>query len=210
MVFIKNLDEILSKEYLLKVVWDDFGLTPSNHNLYSSISELRKAIANLGVDEKLITTIPKVGFQFNATVEFSSVESNIESQVNLKKGKNTNKERIIGYLTTTILTVLSTFLLYYIFNIINQKKITFKNEVPEAIEKINKCSIYSLDKINLEKKQDVIKKINTKINARDKCMSIEFDTYYSGKSSTDDKFYLGGCAKKNNDQHIHCFNIRYN
>ncbi|WP_421081956.1 winged helix-turn-helix domain-containing protein, partial [Serratia fonticola] len=49
MELIKNAGNDLSRDYLLKHTWEDFGLTPSNNNLYSAVSELRRAIASLGI-----------------------------------------------------------------------------------------------------------------------------------------------------------------
>ncbi|MFI8416991.1 transcriptional regulator [Serratia sp. NPDC078593] len=69
MELIKNSNSCLSREYMLKHVWEDFGLTPSNNNLYAAVSEIRKAFSALGMTEKVITTIPKTGFEFNCSIE---------------------------------------------------------------------------------------------------------------------------------------------
>ncbi|MFB5174314.1 winged helix-turn-helix domain-containing protein [Erwinia amylovora] len=69
--------EIITREDLIKKVWEDHDLTPSGSNLSNHISLLRKAFSQLAVTEIMITTIPKVGFRLDAVV---SVEKSIHRQ----------------------------------------------------------------------------------------------------------------------------------
>lgn len=60
--------EIMTREDLIKRVWEDHGLTPSGSNLSNHISILRKAFLQLRATENMIITIPKVGFRLKAVV----------------------------------------------------------------------------------------------------------------------------------------------
>lgn len=60
--------EIITRDHLIKKVWEDHDLTPSGSNLSNHISLLRKALLQLEVTEPIILTIPKVGFRLEAVV----------------------------------------------------------------------------------------------------------------------------------------------
>lgn len=64
-LFIKNNRKLLLREQLLNDVWVDYGLKASNNNLNNYVSGLRKALAQCGAEE-IIVTYPRQGFQFNA------------------------------------------------------------------------------------------------------------------------------------------------
>ncbi len=61
-----NLD--LSREDLIKRVWEDYGFSPSNASLNNHISELRKAFDSLGANKDIIITVPRLGFRMEAEI----------------------------------------------------------------------------------------------------------------------------------------------
>lgn len=67
LLFVKNENKVLSREFLLSQVWGSYGQIESGNNLNNALSQLRKALAELGEDEVLIT-LPKQGIQFQAGV----------------------------------------------------------------------------------------------------------------------------------------------
>lgn len=69
LTLIQNVNDIASRDFLLKKVWEDYGYTPSNNNLYMAISELRKALSSLGEEREILVTIPKIGLKFAAEVD---------------------------------------------------------------------------------------------------------------------------------------------
>ncbi|MBN5246988.1 winged helix-turn-helix domain-containing protein, partial [Serratia ureilytica] len=66
---IKYKGKTVTREALLKNVWEDYGFSGSNSNLNSYISEIRKAFIQLGYSEKIIITIPKQGIKLEANIE---------------------------------------------------------------------------------------------------------------------------------------------
>jgi DNA-binding winged helix-turn-helix (wHTH) protein len=61
--------EVVNREVIFKKVWDDFGMVSSNNNLNHCISKLRRILRNLGMEEEIITTVPKMGFLFQEEIE---------------------------------------------------------------------------------------------------------------------------------------------
>lgn len=60
--------EVINREVIFKKVWDDFGMVSSNNNLNHCISKLRRILRNLGLEEEVITTVPKMGFMFHQQI----------------------------------------------------------------------------------------------------------------------------------------------
>ncbi len=60
--------EVINREVIFKKVWDDFGMVSSNNNLNHCISKLRRLLRNLGMEDEVITTVPKMGFMFHQQV----------------------------------------------------------------------------------------------------------------------------------------------
>lgn len=82
LTLIQNANDIASRDFLLKKVWEDYGYTPSNNNLYMAISELRKALSSLGEEREILVTIPRIGLKFEADVDV--LERNEKNEKNIK------------------------------------------------------------------------------------------------------------------------------
>lgn len=57
--------QTVSRDTLFQNVWDRHGLVSSNSNLNHYISQLRKSLISFGLSDKVIVTVPKVGFRFS-------------------------------------------------------------------------------------------------------------------------------------------------
>jgi len=66
----QNQRVVVSKEQLMRVVWPDTFVT--DHALTRCISELRRALEDDPKEPSFIETIPKRGYRFIATVDFTS------------------------------------------------------------------------------------------------------------------------------------------
>ncbi|WP_145520149.1 winged helix-turn-helix domain-containing protein [Yersinia mollaretii] len=67
LLLIKNNGAPLSRDTILSELWEKRGLTASSNNLNNYVSMLRKALAQCGCPN-LIVTIPKHGFLFEADI----------------------------------------------------------------------------------------------------------------------------------------------
>lgn len=59
---LENADKMVGREELLNNIWDKYGLEPSNNSVNQYISLIRKSLSELGCEEEIIKTIPRVGF----------------------------------------------------------------------------------------------------------------------------------------------------
>ena len=64
---------IITRDEVLKKIWDDNGLVSSNSNLNQYLSLLRKIFRQYGI-ENIIVTIPKGRLELNSTINFELID----------------------------------------------------------------------------------------------------------------------------------------
>lgn len=69
LLLLSHQGEVVNREVIFKKVWDDFGMVSSNNNLNHCISKLRRILRNLGLEDEIITTVPKIGFLFQEEIQ---------------------------------------------------------------------------------------------------------------------------------------------
>lgn len=168
-VLVQNNGETLTRTWLLKVVWEDYGFTGSNSNLNNYLSELRKAINMLDPTLDIIITTPKVGIKLEANITFTALEDkennspdatndndyhhvgneltgSEKSHSSIKDGKflkNKNGEKRMHGILICIATLMMIITLLVLIKGM-QKKIVLKNEPLTLIYETEKCRLYYL------------------------------------------------------------------
>lgn len=59
----------VSQKFLFNQVWEKKGAVVSTNTLYQSIASIRKGLKAVGLEDEIIRTLPKHGFQCNASVQ---------------------------------------------------------------------------------------------------------------------------------------------
>ncbi|MCW9429715.1 winged helix-turn-helix domain-containing protein, partial [Klebsiella pneumoniae] len=155
---IKNNKNEMTRETLIKHVWEDYGFSPSSATLSNHISELRKAFEALGINKDILITVPRVGFKMEAEIHpetknkeldtstdgFGKNDITEDSAVQKKMIKKTveaygKKElhRVLKPILTLIFILLS---IITIITILTRER----NEEPKPLGTMNKCKIYAL------------------------------------------------------------------
>ncbi|CAI0799218.1 DNA-binding transcriptional activator CadC [Serratia entomophila] len=207
MEFIQHGDAVLSREHLLKNVWENFGLTPSNNNLYSATSELRRAFISLGENEKLIVTIHKVGFQLatNVTlIESDFIESEGVEQKKENKNKAINNSRVYFIFTVLLLSLSAMSLTYFKWD----KKIKMKEYTAPVIEKVGKCNVYALGNLIKTTKEQVLENISIHTDIINSCKSQRYDIFYAVNENMSNYILIGHCEVNKNNNHENCVTTR--
>lgn len=75
LLLIMHHGEAVGREVIFKKVWDDYGMVSGNNNLNQCVSKLRRVIKNLGIEEEVIATVPKVGFMLRYEIIVESCEA---------------------------------------------------------------------------------------------------------------------------------------
>ncbi len=198
MEFIKNGDAILSKDYLLKAVWQDFGLTPSSHNVYSAMSELRRSFSNIGEVEPVIKTIPKVGFKFMQKVRQFREETEESREL-----KTEEREKRIFVIPMMLFFSMLTLLASYVAAESQRKTLNFTDQKTKKISTIDNCSIYSFGYIYPSK--DKIAMITEGIlRENDKCRNGTYDIFYAELNNKGNYTFMSSCEKSKTGSHKNC------
>lgn len=64
-VLLKNKGEIVTKETLLKEVWEKNGVIVTETSIRQTLSQIRKSFAKLNISEELIYTLPRQGYKIS-------------------------------------------------------------------------------------------------------------------------------------------------
>jgi DNA-binding winged helix-turn-helix (wHTH) protein len=216
--FIKNYRIDLSRDALLKNVWEDYGLPPSNASLNNCISELRKAFVNLGIETSIIITLPKIGFKMEASVH-PTPEQKTNAKTKGEEEPNFIEEIPTGNFPIVVanrpqkkLMLLYLLALLGVFGIIGTTLLFWMPSTQVKLIGIYKeCNIYSIDNetpIDAELKAKQIiesKKLN--------CNQTSQDIFYTEERPDNDLFkitFLAACKKKeigNSYQHCKTFKV---
>ena len=65
---------VITREAIFLKLWSQYGNTPSNSSLNTYVSQIRKSFMNLGEENDVIITIPKMGFLFNPDLKIISAQ----------------------------------------------------------------------------------------------------------------------------------------
>lgn len=224
--FIQSNGVSISRDNLLERVWLAYGYSASNAGLNNYISELRKAFAALGCHQELITTLPKLGFKFEAEIDLLDAvmdtpegSQSPEEPLTLKdidESEETSTEMLPASNVDASphrkkLYALSGFILFIVvigFTILlinRQKSYDIKK-----IARIEQCELYVLDKTPLV--DNFFETISAKLKQEAvDCKKIPSDVFYHedriGKNIVRADL-ISVCSKVNNNRYDSCFNIK--
>lgn len=202
-VLIKNVNVVVSRGDLLKNVWEDYGYTPSNNNLYMAISELRKAFSSLGSETDFLTTVPKIGLKLVAIIDILDNSNHIDENLEVETSEVLIKKTPITQLgKAKMLLALVLIISSFIFYIIKQKNpLPIIDSQDAYVFRYGTCDVFShtlsLGKIsNIEAfKKDIIDKLNKYgIFCRDLKMTVYFQYIFGGPGPSNGVF-IGVCTQ---------------
>lgn len=203
---VKRSPEIVSREFLLKSVWEDYGYTPSYNNLYMAVSELRKSFSILGEVNDVIITVPKSGLRFDATIDIlernnlapeEEVYSTLDPEntvISLADGESVNSRNLIpeeldpirpikyspSFLlakTLFLFFILLIGVMVYFWN--KQTPFVVTTSQDKIFFKKGVCDIYLIDAIdgyNVQKVKDQINSVMKKYDVD--CYAIKKNIYF--------------------------------
>lgn len=236
---INKSGEIITRDELLKNVWEDYGFAGSNNNLSHYISHLRKALLSLNSGMNIITTVPKIGFRLDAKIdvvlvsdEEKAVETSeiIEDKGNHEEGNEANNEDIedvedadvdatkrkyrrklsTGVLIAMAIVAIPLTLVYKQRQDINNR---FRAEPNSYLYQEGKCHVYLLEDKNIYSRDEIESFAKSDI-AKEKinCDDGEKHIFYKknwSASKIDKATFIGVCYIKDNGNN-NCITLREN
>lgn len=90
--------DVVSREDIFAQVFDPFGVNVTDNNLNQHVSQIRKTLSHLGLEEQIIVTVPRVGFMVPAGVSIIITE-NAPIQNKLKENVVLFPQQLLSRLT---------------------------------------------------------------------------------------------------------------
>lgn len=207
-----NPDDVLSRPYLLKTVWEDHCYSSSDASLNNNISLLRKNLSAVSGAEIELKTIPKIGFQLNATIEILDISNELNTveiymddndiEAFPSKDRNRNDTQFIIFTIITAVIVAS-----MIFVLQKQSDFKFAKKETISAELLGKCDTYSLAKTGTN--------FNVVLDKypflKDKCEEKTASIYYDFSDLTKDRtknLFVAICYHSNYSGYHQCENIK--
>lgn len=220
---IKNNKTELTREILLKHVWEDFGFSPSGATLSNHISELRKAFEALGMSKDILITVPRIGFKLDAEIhpetkppkelasaehielqpssQPTAVDNVVAAGVNTSSKKPLRRMKILALSLLFVLCVTAAAAAWVTLS---------KNEQPALIGILDKCHIYTLN----EGKHDPVQSEHARkmlANEGIDCAQTDLDIYYMEARPTNEFLkvhFMSVCTKNNDTNYKNCNNFK--
>lgn len=134
--------EVVHRDEILSHVWDAHGLRSSNNSLNKYISDLRNIFRNMGHNEDIIITVPRIGFMFSADIsveKHSSEKPQSHSPAPPVVGKPANKSR------RTTIAISAGLVLFALLLVLRESGVSnnLNGQKTWPIGSINSCNVFA-------------------------------------------------------------------
>ncbi|MDS1916211.1 winged helix-turn-helix domain-containing protein [Enterobacter asburiae] len=212
---IKHPNRVLPRAMLLKRVWEDNGYAASDASLNNNISVLRKYFSSLSEVEIDLRTVPKIGFQLNATVIEQQDEvpekehkvmhaTSIQDNTSLAEKKPDCMKRRL--LPTFIITLIILFAVM-LYTLKGESELAVSQKQIHQMPNFQKCEIFSLSTENITF-ESVIKAFPL---IQQQCSNKSGKVFYDFSSLSKDRtknLFVSICLKNDKSGYTKCENLK--
>lgn len=208
----------ITREDLLKSVWEDHGLRPSGSNLSNHISFLRKTFSQLGINENIIITVPKKGFRLEAEISLTRREPARNNNVIIRFSKIINiifsllqrrKNLTLTIKRSLLACLVAVFFILLFFTV---KNYPFSAKMRKA-DFIGTCQIIDLSEESHSFREEKIKSLTLfikeqKIDCRRRHSTIHFKfvNFFPRKDFDQKVIFITQCYQSSHQKLTHCEN----
>ncbi|WP_058910663.1 winged helix-turn-helix domain-containing protein [Entomohabitans teleogrylli] len=227
MELVKNSGKDLSREYLLDKVWEDYGYRSSDGNLNNTISQLRKSFVALGLSKKIVVTLPKIGFRFEAPVsrlEDENIEPDGRSEKTAAAPDIDNECRAAapaecaappnvsgepGRRRLMYLTLMMVFIGLVGYLGYSTARQTRLHTAPQPLFKIEQCNIIPMVPVDDERIAHVVDQVKKFIVRQEiACARKEYDIFFRmSDSQFESRYMFSVCRQKSAAGYVNCHNV---
>lgn len=216
-LFFQEQGKVLTREKILNSIWENYGLEPSNNSLNQYVSKIRKTMADLGLPDDTICTLPKVGFTFSneivlvaENVTYTSLNDVPDNRtVPLVEKRVFTFRRLIAVIFLPIFIAIP-FLTESITDTIHHRQMAIS---PVLLGKVGSCTVYSLmmGRNGLHPKTPAL--VQHYINENSITCGKDSVVYISASNSAlnlqGGRLLLTTCKKDNNEELVSCLDYPY-
>jgi len=153
---LEHRGEVVSRDEILRQVWDAYGLRSSNNSLNKYISDLRQVFRNMECSEEIIITVPKIGFMLSGDCEVVKHASTHEPQDTpspVDESKPRKKRRFFFMTMGVILFILALVSgIKWSFSV-NKSDDELLSKKTWLLGKINSCQVFAFKPVSPETAQ---------------------------------------------------------
>ncbi|WP_075182344.1 winged helix-turn-helix domain-containing protein [Pantoea sp. 1.19] len=146
---------VTGREAILKEVWEAHGLRASNHSLNKYVSDLRSALKQLGEEEEVIVTVPRVGFMIAAEARIEKMPDavpaaaiNALTPVPLRDARRLRNLRVAVAAAAIVIALTLTFLFRDAASDVNNPPAEALRSYP--LGQIAGCAVHQLTPLSAE------------------------------------------------------------
>ncbi|HHB1426017.1 TPA: winged helix-turn-helix domain-containing protein [Serratia odorifera] len=223
---IKNNKVELTRETLIKHVWEDYGFSPSSATLSNHISELRKAFEVLGVSKNILITVPRIGFKMEAEIhpetkalkekelaatekiemippslELVSEGNTAPPLIDAKSEKTPYRMKKSVLFLTLALVSIATATAFVVLT---------RDDEPTLVDVQDKCNIYTLDD-NKQSTELSDKARKMLVSEKIDCTQANRDIFYMEARPANELLkvhFMAACTKNDNMNYKNCNNYK--
>jgi|GEM_PF-471623 DNA-binding winged-HTH domains len=206
--------DVVTRDDILENVWETYGLRSSSNSLNKYISDLRTVFRNMGCDENIIVTVPRVGFIIPEEINVSQRK---EKTAQFQKSKNLCRKKNVLTIICTFISILSISLLIILFRNFGGNAHKQNNAPPvqetNLIGVINNCNIMALKPLTPNKK-DILLSLSTHLIKNHNLICIPNSVFYfqvadAVLSGTSGRVFIARCIYSNKEETLFsaCSNI---
>lgn len=202
---VKHPNRVLPRALLLKKVWEDNGYAPSDASLNNNISVLRKYFTSLSDTEIDLRTVPKIGFQLNASVVLHGKQADTDSDVTSSDHVITHNHHVLYIVITGIAIV--ALLIAMMFLGVQDKGIATLNKKIQHVVKFEQCNVFNLsdDAIPFEKVLSTIPSVRTSCSSKPANVYYDFSSLNKARAKY---LFVSVCLKSDTSGYLKCENIK--
>ncbi|CAI0798471.1 winged helix-turn-helix domain-containing protein [Serratia entomophila] len=214
---VKNNKETITRQHLVKHVWEDYGFNGSNNNLNGCISEIRKAIEALEPGSHIITTLPKVGFILDANIETflpSPDADNIavpqcDALINIldKRPVQRNKRTML----TGLIVMIYLGGIVFTWTVLQSQRHGFSDVDAQYLYQQNQCEVFTLGSHYLYSKTELIEYARKDLSREGiDCDSARTNVFYARTEKRNMPFqatFIAACAQSPQGDYGYCQTI---
>lgn len=220
---IKNNKNELTRETLIKHVWEDYGFSPSSATLSNHISELRKAFEALGGSKDILITVPRIGFKMEAEIHPETKQQKENASAGMIDPLSPESEpvrqasvnpdcipSVVGTMRGLLKPVLVLILTFLAIISVMRLLILNRDEEPLLVSIQDKCNVYLLGDYEQNDEQTA-HALKMAANEKIDCSQFNRDIYYMEARPDNDilkVYFMAVCTKNTDMSYKNCHNYR--
>lgn len=219
---ITHQGSVLQREELLERVWDNYGLKSSNNSLNQYISMLRRNFADLGLEEIVIVTVPRIGFMFSQELNVVAEQGQslpIKPVDKSPPGEDAPPDAPApAAASSTAKRRKGLFILLAMLTLANLGYAIYRAAIPDSaryearyrIGELHGCPVYSFYRASTDSQRAILEKVEQKMEQADFACPAGSEIYYRAQETLDDASaplpFVAVCYSLANNLYAKCNN----